>query len=93
MNPIRRAIEALRKVLDPRGPAANVLSTDSFYKDRAGLPYSVGLRQRAELAPLSAEQVQRACAPERYAAVGEIDVPYSREAGKHRPTSSSDTSR
>lgn len=69
----------LRKFFDPRGPAADILSTDSFFKDRAGLPYSVGLRQRAELAPLSHEQIERACAPERYYAKGEIEVPYSRE--------------
>ena len=75
----RRAIETLRRVFDPRGPAADILSTDSFFKERAGLPYSVGHRQRAELAPLSVEQIERACAPERYAVAGEIDVPYSRE--------------
>lgn len=69
----------LRKLFDPRGPAANVITTDSFYKDHAGLPFSVGHSQRAELAPLSFEQIQRACAPMRYAEKGSIDVPYSRE--------------
>lgn len=69
----------LRRLFDPRGPAAPILSTDSFFKDRSGLPYSVGLRQRAELAPVAAEQVAKACAPERYYAKGEIQVPYSRE--------------
>lgn len=72
-------LDWLRKLFDPRGPGSDILTTDSFWKDRTGLPYSVGHRQRVELAPLPQEQVERACAPERYAKVGEIDVPYSRQ--------------
>jgi hypothetical protein len=75
----KKAIDALRKAVDPRGPASNVITTDSFFKDRAGLPFEVGLRQRAELRQLPASEIEKALAPERYYAKGEIDVPYSRE--------------
>jgi hypothetical protein len=71
--------DLIRRIFDPRGPGGNVLTTESFFKERSGLPYSVGLRQRAELAPLTTEQVAKACAPDRTVAKGEIDVPYSRE--------------
>jgi hypothetical protein len=76
---LKKASEFFRKFLDPTGPIGEVVSPSDVFKSHAGLPYQVGLRQRAELAPLSFEQVQRACAPERYYAKGEIEVPLSRE--------------
>lgn len=69
----------LRKLVDPRGPLGEVASPAIIYKRAQGLPFSVGHRQRAEMPQLPAAQVERACAPERYYAKGEIDVPYSRE--------------
>jgi hypothetical protein len=69
----------LRKLADPRGPIGEVASPFDIYKSGRGLPFSVGHRQRVELAPLPVEEVQRACAPERFFAKNEIEVPYSRE--------------
>jgi hypothetical protein len=69
----------LKKLLDPRGPAADILTTESYWKETAGLPYSAGIRQRVEPAPIPASEVQKACLPDRYFAKGEIDVPWSRE--------------
>ena len=69
----------LRKLADPRGPLGEVASPFDIYKSGRGLPFSVGHRQRAELAPIPIEEVQRACAPEKFYKKGEIEVPYSRE--------------
>lgn len=69
----------LRKLADPRGPLGEVASPFDIYKSGRGLPFSVGHRQRAELAPIPIEEIQRACAPEKRYAKGEIEVPYSRE--------------
>jgi hypothetical protein len=69
----------LRKLADPRGPIGEVASPFDIYKSGRGLPFSVGHRQRAELAPIPFEEVQRACAPEKFYKKGEIEVPYSRE--------------
>jgi len=40
---------ALNKLLDPRGPASDVLSTDSFWKERTGLPIAAPHSARANL--------------------------------------------
>jgi hypothetical protein len=75
----RLKLDWLRKLLDPRGPAGEVVSPFDIYKSGRGLPFSVGHRQRAELAPIPFAEIEKALAPERYYAKGEIEVPYSRE--------------
>jgi hypothetical protein len=69
----------LRKLASPEGPIGEWLSPSDVYKTRAGLPITASRNQRAEMPQLPAAQVERACAPERYYAKGEIDVPFSRE--------------
>jgi hypothetical protein len=71
--------DALRKVLDPRGPAADVLTTDSAWKERVGLPISAPHRQRVELAAPAHAEAALAVASPRFVAASETpDVPRDR---------------
>lgn len=72
-----RFVEALRKLVDPRGPLGEIASPSEIFKTRMGLSTHVPHVQRA--VPPAPKHVEQALAPARFVPLSEaVDVPKDR---------------